>query len=113
MHDANNMNSRLCILTLFAFIAFNSSGCMTIADAISGPKTYDDKCFSGPQIYGGIQLDVKGIVSESDHHVPFLTTLLFIIDLPLSLCLDTAILPVSLINELIISDANSKDNTNE
>jgi uncharacterized protein YceK len=76
---------------------------MTIRDAFIGPDKSIGKNFSGPCIYGGVQSNIYVI---DQGHFPPPITFLFILDVPLSICLDTVILPISLTNESLIAGDN-------
>jgi len=79
-------------------------GCGTIVDSFNLIERNE---INGPRVYGGLRFDVKGVVNPSDKG--FLLFIMMAFDAPLSLLLDTAILPVSLVNELVLHTSYSME----
>jgi uncharacterized protein YceK len=99
------MIARVHVFMISLFILISTGGCGTLIDTF----TKQGKDYAGPRIYGGIQLDISAF---SGGHMPPPINIMFVFDVPLSLCLDTAILPISLINELLISGGDDEVGSN-
>ncbi|HXX95316.1 MAG TPA: YceK/YidQ family lipoprotein [Planctomycetota bacterium] len=88
-----------CALALFAMIS--STGCGTIVTftGVGGPP---DPLFE-PRIYGGVRLDGQGLgVGASSYHGFDLgwVKIILLVDLPISLAMDTVTLPITIPIEL-------------
>jgi uncharacterized protein YceK len=87
------------LLVILALVdLLSQAGCGTIIDTFSLIERDD---VIGPRIYGGVRFDVES-VGGADKDAA-LIAIICILDLPLSLGLDTVFLPASLLNELVIN----------
>ena len=84
------------IVLALATIPFGLPACGTLLDTFS---VIEDDDIAGPRIYGGLRFDIATTGSDKGGA---LLTVMAVLDLPLSIGLDTALLPASLINELVI-----------
>jgi len=82
--------SRLALLSLVLLV----SGCGTIIDA--GNFADSDRRFDspGPHLYGGLRVDALLVADPGDKAAPFV--ILFLLDVPFSLALDTVFLPFTI-----------------
>lgn len=93
------------ILTLFC--AMLLPGCMTAIDALGGVNEVEGKHVPGPRIYGGFRMTLYRIEHDLIPLNPGADWWYYIVEVPVSLCMDTIILPASLVNELLIYDDNN------
>jgi len=86
---------------------------MTAIDSLSGVNEYEGKYIPGPRIYGGFQMTVYRIENGLIPLNPGAEMWYYVVEIPVSLCQDTIILPISLTNELLIYDGDNNSESQD
>lgn len=105
------MVSRTFTTGLLALCTVLLSGCMTMIDTFSGVHEIEGKYVPGPRIYGGLRMTLYRIEHELIPLNPGAEAWYYAVEIPVSLCLDTVMLPLSITNELIIHGGRGLDAT--
>ena len=92
-------------VALACFSLLTLSGCGTVANLVNPTEDRLRLGSAGPHVYGGLRMDVD-ILDSPGHLGPLLP--FFVIDVPLSLVLDTALLPLTIPYSLLRPDPEAR-----
>ena len=99
MNRSSKARALCAVLILIA-----TQGCVSLIDLTTTQSELGPSRSRGPHIYGGTRIDLEMIGKEGCMMPAWCLTLMFLIDLPFSIVLDTLLLPISIPTELFFSD---------